>query len=93
MITFDRGTASLFFSPAIDSFVYFHTVMDGIVSPLLLLVQIIRNQYVLKASHQTINLTHDSYPPMLRSTSEDRGWLLRHVCSPVRNKKIKQDVF
>lgn len=47
------------YSTAIDPSVYFHTIMDGIVPPFLLLVQIIMNQYVLKAPHQNIILTHD----------------------------------
>lgn len=41
--------------------------MDGIVPPSPLLVQIITNQYVLKAPHQNIILTHDLFPPMLCS--------------------------
>lgn len=65
-----RFHPSLYFT-VIDSSVYFHTVMDGIVPPSLLLVQIIMNQYVLKAQHQKIILTHDLYPPLLQLC----GWL------------------
>lgn len=57
------------YSTGIDPSVYFHTVMDGIVPPSPLLVQIITNQYVLKAPHQNIILTHDLFPPMPHSPS------------------------
>ncbi len=57
------------YSTRIDPPVYFHTVMDGIVPPSPLLVQIITNQYALKAPHQNIILTHDLFAPMLRSPS------------------------
>lgn len=60
------------YSTPIDPPVYFHTVMDDIVPPSPLLVQIITNQYVLKASHQNIILTHDLFPPMPHSPSHVR---------------------
>lgn len=60
------------YSTRIDLPVYFHTVMDGIVPPPPLLVQIITNQYVLKAPHQNIILTHDLFPLMPRSPSNVR---------------------
>lgn len=43
--------------------------MDGIVPPSPLLVQIITDQYALKAPHQNIILTHDLFSPMPRSPS------------------------
>lgn len=57
------------YSARIDPPAYFHSVMDGIVPPSPLLVQIITNQYALKAPHQNIILTHDLFPPMLFSPS------------------------
>lgn len=57
------------YSARIDPPAYFHTVMDGIVPPSPLLVQIITNQYALKAPHQNIILAHDLFPPALRSPS------------------------
>lgn len=74
MIAFDRGMAAVFFTAiliplALIPPAYFHTVMDGIVPPSPLLVQIITNQYALKAPHQNIILTHDLFPLMPRSPS------------------------
>lgn len=61
------------YSAHIDLPVYFHTVMDGIVPPSPLLVQIITDRYVLKAPHQNIILTHDLFPPMPRRPSTCAG--------------------
>jgi len=61
------------YSPHIDPPAYFHTVMDGIIPPSPLLVQIITNQYALKAPHQNIILTHDLFLPLVRSPSHVQG--------------------
>lgn len=42
------------YSTCIDPPAYFHKVMDGIVTPSPLLVQIITNQYALKSPHKNI---------------------------------------
>lgn len=70
------------YSTRIDPHAYFHTVMDGIVPPSPLLVQIITNQYALKAPHQNIILTHDLFPPMLHSPSHVQGSRWRGVLCP-----------
>lgn len=53
------------FSTHIDPQAYFHTLMDDIVPPSPLLVQIIMNQYALKAVHTNIILKHELFPPVL----------------------------
>lgn len=60
MIALERGAAAALFRPdpycaRIDPRAYFHTVMDGFVPPSPLLVQIITNQYALKAPTSEYN--------------------------------------
>lgn len=78
------------YSARIDPPVYFHTVMDGIVPPSPLLVQIITNQYALKAPHQNIILTHDLFAPMLHSPSHVQesmvGWPVTNSLTSVRDQ-------
>ena len=61
------------YSTRIDPPAYFHKVMDGIVPPSPLLVQIITNQYALKAPHQNIILTHDLFLLVVHSPSHVQG--------------------
>lgn len=75
MIVFDRKNGHHAFYHillALIPRVYFLTVMDGVGPPSSLLLQIIANQYALKARHRNNILTRNLFSAMLSSPSFSR---------------------